>query len=68
MAYPISCGRYVNVIGFYSDMFKEDTPFEGSQIGQATTEEVMKTYDGWEPEVRAILSVRPDSMRPVKQR
>ncbi|KAL1690635.1 hypothetical protein GGG16DRAFT_113958 [Schizophyllum commune] len=56
VAYPISCGRYVNVIGFYSDMSKEDTPFEGSQIGQATTEEVMKTYDGWEPEVRAILS------------
>ncbi|KAL1662821.1 hypothetical protein GGF50DRAFT_116636 [Schizophyllum commune] len=56
VAYPISCGRAVNVIAFYTDMSKEDTPFEGSQIGQATTEEVLKTYEGWEPEVRAILS------------
>ncbi|KAL1671441.1 hypothetical protein EV122DRAFT_226575, partial [Schizophyllum commune] len=56
VAYPISCGRAVNVIAFYTDMSKEDTPFEGSQIGQATAEEVMKTYEGWEPEVRAVLS------------
>ncbi|KAL1725479.1 hypothetical protein EV714DRAFT_277477 [Schizophyllum commune] len=56
VAYPISCGRAVNVIAFYTDMSKEDTPFEGSQIGQATTEQVMKTYEGWEPDVRAILS------------
>ncbi|KAL1673568.1 hypothetical protein EV122DRAFT_294045 [Schizophyllum commune] len=47
VAYPISCGRAVNDIAFYTDTSKEDTPFEGSQIGQATTEE---------PEVRAILS------------
>ncbi|KAI5892271.1 FAD/NAD(P)-binding domain-containing protein [Schizophyllum commune H4-8] len=60
VAYPISCGRAINVVAFYTDMSKEDTPFEGSQIGQATTEQVLKTYEGWEPEVRAILSCMRD--------
>ncbi|KAL1744720.1 hypothetical protein HDZ31DRAFT_82482 [Schizophyllum fasciatum] len=55
VTYPISRGEYVNVVAFYSDMSREDTAFEGSQIEQATTEEVLRTFQGWEPMVRAIL-------------
>ncbi|KAL1691427.1 hypothetical protein GGG16DRAFT_124909 [Schizophyllum commune] len=57
ITYPIHLGNkhFVNVVPFYTDPSKENTPFSGSQIGQATTEEVLKTYEGWEPEVQALL-------------
>ncbi|KAL1705719.1 hypothetical protein EV121DRAFT_279442 [Schizophyllum commune] len=57
ITYPIHLGNkhFVNVVPFYTDPSRENTPFSGSQIGQATTEEVLKTYEGWEPEVQALL-------------
>ncbi|KAL1727078.1 hypothetical protein EV714DRAFT_286736 [Schizophyllum commune] len=54
VAYPISCGRAVNDIAFYTDTSKEDTPFEGSQIGQATTEECLRNPSHW-----AIVTQKP---------
>ncbi|KAL1738781.1 hypothetical protein HDZ31DRAFT_50451, partial [Schizophyllum fasciatum] len=59
VTYPVSRGRYVNVVNFYTDITKEDTPFTGSQIGTATNKELMDEYDGWEPEVRTLLSCIP---------
>ena len=58
ITYPVSGGRVVNVVPFYTDPSKVDTPFTGSQIGQGTAEEVLKIFEGWEPEVQAVLKVR----------
>ena len=57
ITYPVSGGRVVNVVPFYTDPSKVDTPFVGSQIGQGTAEEVLKIFEGWEPEVQAVLKV-----------
>ncbi|KAI5885322.1 FAD/NAD(P)-binding domain-containing protein [Schizophyllum commune H4-8] len=55
ITYPVSGGRVVNVVPFHTDPSKVDTPFLGSQIGQGTAEEVLKIYEGWEPEVQAVI-------------
>lgn len=57
VTYPVSQGnrRFVNVVGFYCDLSKEDSPYSGSYIGSSTTQDVLKTYEGWEPEVMAML-------------
>ncbi|KAL1731678.1 hypothetical protein EV714DRAFT_271477 [Schizophyllum commune] len=55
ITYPVSGGRVVNVVPFYTDPSKIDTPFAGSQIGQGTAEEVLMIFEGWEPEVQTVL-------------
>lgn len=57
VTYPVSRGRFVNVVPFYTDYSQEDTPFMGSYIGSATNEELLQVYDGWEPEVMTLLRV-----------
>ncbi|KAL1745565.1 hypothetical protein HDZ31DRAFT_81840 [Schizophyllum fasciatum] len=55
VTYPISQGRFINVVPFYTDLSLEYAPFKGSQIGQATTKEILENFSEWEPEVRALL-------------
>ncbi|KAI5824529.1 FAD/NAD(P)-binding domain-containing protein [Schizophyllum commune Tattone D] len=59
VTYPVSRGRFVNVVPFYTDYSKEDTPFTGSYIGSATNEELLQVYDGWESEVMTLLKCIP---------
>ncbi|TRM70576.1 hypothetical protein BD626DRAFT_544851 [Schizophyllum amplum] len=55
VTYPVQQGTLINAVPFYCDLSKENSPFFGSQIGASTTEEVLKRYEGWEPEVKALL-------------
>ncbi|PPQ64966.1 hypothetical protein CVT24_008154 [Panaeolus cyanescens] len=55
ITYPVSCDRYVNVVAFHTDLAKEGITYEGPTSVNCTQEEVLKTFAGWEEEVRALL-------------
>ena len=42
---------------FYTDKAGVDTSYTDPDIGDATTEEMMKMYRGWEPQVEALIKV-----------
>lgn len=57
MTYPIVNGRFINVVLFYTDMADVDTTYTDPEIGEASADEMVKMYEGWEPQVQALLKV-----------
>ena len=57
VTYPIVNGRFINVVLFYTDMTDVDTTYTDPEIGEAATDEIVKMYEGWEPQVQALLKV-----------
>ncbi|KAL1749297.1 hypothetical protein HDZ31DRAFT_59581 [Schizophyllum fasciatum] len=55
VVFPVQRGRFINVVPFYFDRAREDSFWEGSAARSATTQEVVAMYEGWEPEVQALL-------------
>ncbi|KAL1676193.1 hypothetical protein EV122DRAFT_280306 [Schizophyllum commune] len=55
VVFPVQKGRFINVVPFYFDRSREDTTWEGPALRDATREEILKMYEGWEPEVQALL-------------
>ncbi|KAL1664903.1 hypothetical protein GGF50DRAFT_88386 [Schizophyllum commune] len=55
VVFPVQKGRFINVVPFYFDRSREDTTWEGPALRDATSEEILKMYEGWEPEVQALL-------------
>ncbi|KAF9074399.1 hypothetical protein BDP27DRAFT_1317015 [Rhodocollybia butyracea] len=55
VVYPISRGRFINVVAFFSNMADEGKPLDGPEIKSATTEEVLSHFVGWEEEVQELL-------------
>lgn len=60
MVYPISGGRIINVVAFFSNLVDEGKPVDGPTIRSATTEEALHEFSGWEVEVGQLLGVSGD--------
>ncbi|KIK50756.1 hypothetical protein GYMLUDRAFT_51021 [Collybiopsis luxurians FD-317 M1] len=56
VVYPISGGRIINVVAFFSKLEDEGKPLDGPEIRSATTEEAVDKFSGWEEEVTQLLS------------
>lgn len=62
VVYPISQGQIINVVAFYSNPDDEGQPLEGPVVREATQQEMMNVYKGWESEVQTLLEVGEHSM------
>ncbi|KAE9405425.1 FAD/NAD(P)-binding domain-containing protein, partial [Gymnopus androsaceus JB14] len=56
VVYPISRGRFINVVAFFTSLENEGKPLDRPEIREATKEEVLKEFSGWEDEVIQLLS------------
>uniref|UniRef100_D8QB72 FAD-binding domain-containing protein n=1 Tax=Schizophyllum commune (strain H4-8 / FGSC 9210) TaxID=578458 RepID=D8QB72_SCHCM len=63
VTYPIVKGEIVNVALFYTDKTGVETAYADPDIGDATMEEMNKMYEGWEPQVQALIKCMPDPSR-----
>ncbi|KAL1731679.1 hypothetical protein EV714DRAFT_208319 [Schizophyllum commune] len=63
VTYPIVNGRFINVVLFYTDMTDVDTTYTDPEIGEAAADEIVKMYEGWEPQVQALLKCMPNPSR-----
>ena len=62
IAFPIKKRGVINIVAFCSWPEKEGTPLEGKISGEASQEEVLEQFTGWEDEAQQILQVgRPQS-------
>lgn len=57
VVYPISAGRIINVVAFMSKVENEGKALNDLEIRDATREEVLEHFSGWEEEVMQLLSV-----------
>ena len=57
--YPIARGTLVNIAAFTSRYDLEDTPLDGPSVVDVPREEFLQDFARWEPEVQALLDVRP---------
>ena len=57
VSYSISKGSVVNVVAFASRPKLEGTSYDGEWVVRCSKEELLKCYDGWEPEVVDMLQV-----------
>lgn len=48
----------INIVAFVSNPEKEWTPLEGKIVEEKSHDEILKMYEGWEPEVIQLLQVR----------
>ncbi|KAF9077898.1 salicylate hydroxylase [Rhodocollybia butyracea] len=56
VVYPINGGSLVNVVAFVSNPEDEGKEIPGLDVRQATTEEMLDAFSGWEPEAVKLLS------------
>lgn len=57
ITYPISSGRILNVGAGVSFPGKEGVPYEGPWTRPVGREEIVKYFQGWEPDVHEVLKV-----------
>lgn len=53
-------GRFVNIVAFCSKPEQEGKPFPGEPVQEASREEVLQQFSGWEDEVVKLLEVSSD--------
>ncbi|KAG2004822.1 salicylate hydroxylase [Coprinopsis cinerea AmutBmut pab1-1] len=56
VVYPLSNGKYTNVVCFITDPSGEGIEYTGPAPSRASQDELKGQYDGWEPEVQALLN------------
>lgn len=56
VVYPLSNGKFTNVVAFTTDPKSEGIEWVGPLPTHATQEEMKSQYEGWEPEVQALLN------------
>ncbi|KAJ3727753.1 hypothetical protein C8R42DRAFT_638875 [Lentinula raphanica] len=56
VVYPISGGRTINVVAFFTNPNDEGKPVNGPEIQRATTADALAEFYGWEDEVGQLLS------------
>ncbi|KAF8903941.1 hypothetical protein CPB84DRAFT_713432 [Gymnopilus junonius] len=54
VAYPVSQGKVINVLVFFSDPEKHGTPMEGHSNSDNATPDFISEFKGWEEDVRVI--------------
>ncbi|KAF9264215.1 FAD/NAD(P)-binding domain-containing protein [Marasmius fiardii PR-910] len=55
VTYQISKGQYVNIVAFHSKFDDFGKPLNGPEVRDATVEEILKVYEGWETEVQELM-------------
>ncbi|RPD54127.1 FAD/NAD(P)-binding domain-containing protein [Lentinus tigrinus ALCF2SS1-7] len=55
VTYPISHGKFVNFVGFVTDPGAQGTTYPHKWVMDATREELVSQYPGWEREVEEML-------------
>ncbi|KAF5383335.1 hypothetical protein D9757_008410 [Collybiopsis confluens] len=55
IVYPISGGKIINVVAFFTRLEEEGRQWEGPGINSATTEDALGQFSGWEDEVVQLL-------------
>ncbi|KAK2467655.1 hypothetical protein APHAL10511_000510 [Amanita phalloides] len=55
VAYPMSHGRLINVLGLVHHESREETDHEGPLVQNVPQEEIKSVFQGWEPEVQALV-------------
>ncbi|KAF9007509.1 salicylate hydroxylase [Cyathus striatus] len=55
VSYPISQGTHINVVALFSEPEKEGTLVQGPLVCDATVDEIISTYEGWDEEVVSYL-------------
>ncbi len=50
--------EFINIVGFVHDETQEETCHEGALIKDVSNAEMLSLYEGYEPEVQALLKVR----------
>jgi len=53
----MSDGESINIVGLVHDESQEDTRHEGVLIKDVSNAEMLSLYEGYEPEVQALLKV-----------
>ncbi|KAF9260343.1 FAD/NAD(P)-binding domain-containing protein [Marasmius fiardii PR-910] len=61
VVFPMSQGRIINVVAYDSKFEDFGKLWTGSEVRDATTEEILKVYAGWEPEVQEVLQLIEDA-------
>ncbi|KAI0317079.1 salicylate hydroxylase [Amylostereum chailletii] len=56
VAYPISQGSFVNIVLFRAEYDKTGINFPDPWVSQADPQELLGLFEGWEPEVRTLIS------------
>lgn len=56
LAYPISQGQTINSGAVIANPSCRGTTYEGSWVTQATHEEMIAHYSGWDPQASALLN------------
>jgi hypothetical protein len=57
VAYPISKGASINVVGFVQDETREETHHEGSWFENVSKAEALSAFQGFEQEAQALFEV-----------
>ena len=63
ITYPISRGRFVNIVAFEFHPQEEGTHFDGPWVADEDPSYVQGLFQGWEKEVGDITQVSPLSLK-----
>ncbi|KAF7760112.1 hypothetical protein Agabi119p4_10788 [Agaricus bisporus var. burnettii] len=55
VVYPVSGGKYINVVAVVHEVFKEGTEWTGPSSVQVEQAEFLSCFEGWEEELRALI-------------
>lgn len=55
--YPVSGGRFINVVAIVHDTSKDTKVWEGPWKVDVSQTELLEQYAGWDEEVQALLHV-----------
>lgn len=58
VVYPVSGGKYINVVAVVHEVFKEGTEWTGPSSVQVDQAEFLNCFEGWEEDLRALIYVR----------
>jgi hypothetical protein len=54
----MSDGKFINVVALVHNETREETHHEGPLTENVTSEETLSVFEGYEPEVQALLEAR----------
>ncbi|KAK0447450.1 uncharacterized protein EV420DRAFT_1622417 [Desarmillaria tabescens] len=55
VVYPVSQGRFINVVAFSSVLSDEGKPFDGPFVAEANKDKMMSNFMDWEDEIKVLL-------------
>ena len=57
VAYPISNGTFINLAAFNADEDRYRSTYDGKWVRDATREEMMSHFVGWDKELTVLMEV-----------